>query len=73
MSENVFAGDIFRKEYGVLTDGQKHHMREVKEAAEKLMNLIWLDDSDNSEKNFSVARERLRECVMWACNTITMS
>lgn len=63
--------DVFRKEYAPLTEGQKTHMREVKEAAEKLHALIMLDDSDNPEKNFIQARARLKECVMWATNTIT--
>lgn len=59
--------DVFRRNYGVLTDEQKKQGDAIKAKAEELLALIGKPE-DRSEKSrcLAVAKTKLEEAVMWA-------
>ncbi len=61
--------DVFRKEFGVLTEVQKHRVKIVKEDAEKLY--LLMEACCSVSRELAIAKTKLEECVMWAIKDIT--
>lgn len=53
--------DVFKKEYPALNDGDYIEIVQFKEKAEQLYNLMVMKQS----REFSLAKTKLEECVMW--------
>lgn len=65
--------DIFRKEFGTLTEEQKANVYKVKCKAEELYDMLnKLPHGQVIEpRNMAIARTKLEEVVMWAVKSIT--
>ncbi len=59
--------DIFRKEYPKLNDGDYVEIAQFKDKAQELYNLMQL----KNDREFSLAKTKLEECVMWFTKGIT--
>jgi hypothetical protein len=57
----MMSNDIFRKEYIEINENDLLEIKQFKEGAENLYNLIELKKS----REFSIAKTKLEECVMW--------
>lgn len=62
--------DVFRKNYGTLTDEQKKQGEEIKSKAEELLNLfnaaVPAEERSERSRCMAVARTNLETTIMWA-------
>lgn len=62
--------DVFRKEYGQLTDEQKAQGKAIKEKAEELLDLfnqaVPMEERSERSRCMAVARTNLETTIMWA-------
>lgn len=67
----------FRKEYRVLNEAQKEHVEQIKDAAERLMDLIdngnfrTLNPPNVDMRCAHLAATNLEQAVMWAVKAYT--
>lgn len=67
-SDDRTVNNVVRHVYRVLTDEEKNHMLTIKDNGEWLIKYI---DKVGMGREFSIAKTKLEEAVMWAVKGIT--
>ena len=67
-SENEASEDVVRHVYQQLTDDQKEQVRRVKDAGQKLIQILG---EQGESRELSLAKTKAEESVMWATKHIT--
>lgn len=67
-SDQRTTNNVMRHEYRVLTDEEKFYMKDVKDKGLKFINLI---DHIGSGREYSLAKTKIEEAVMWAIKGLT--
>lgn len=65
--------DVFRKEYRLLSDSQKHAIVLIKDKASELLNLFEDSSANQNIDNraMALAKTNLEQAIMWAVKAIT--
>lgn len=67
-SDERVTNNVMRHEYKVLSDLEKAHMKDVKDKGLEFINLI---DHMGSNREYSIAKTKMEEAVMWAIKGLT--
>lgn len=67
-SDERVTNNVMRHEYKVLSDLEKVHMKDVKDKGLEFINLI---DHMGSNREYSIAKTKIEEAVMWAVKGLT--
>lgn len=68
-SDNRVVNNVMRHEYRVLSDEEKAWMKTIKDLGVRFIGAV--DDSGGSKREFSLAKTKIEEAVMWAVKGIT--
>lgn len=67
--------DVFRKDYGTLTDKQKDAVLDLKTVAQGLLTVmnVSVPSEERSERSrcMAIARTNLEQAIMWAVKGVT--
>lgn len=67
-SDERTLNNTMRHQYRVLTDTEKSQMLAIKDSGESLLNFI---NSLGNKREYSIAKTKLEEAVMWAVKGLT--
>lgn len=67
-SDERTVNNVMRHEYRVLTDLEKVHLQYIKDKGLEFINLI---DHIGSGREYSLAKTKIEEAVMWAVKGLT--
>lgn len=67
-SDQRVTNNVMRHEYRVLTEGEKHNMKQIKD-----MGLLFIEfcEEVGESRELSLAITKMEEAVMWAVKSIT--
>ena len=68
-SDERTVNNTVRHQYRVLSDEEKAAMTQIKDAGLAFLDLI--EDTVPAGREHDIAKERIREAVMWAVNGLT--
>jgi hypothetical protein len=67
-SDDRTVNNVVRHEYRVLSDMEKGQMKALKDAG---LAFIGMVDACGTEREFSIAKTKIEEAVMWAVKGVT--
>lgn len=63
--------NVFRSQYRELSETEKEQVKEIKNEAAHLYDVLAVDPASSGVREMALARTKLEECVMWATKAIT--
>ena len=67
-SDQRVANNVVRHEYRILSDAEKQHMKDLKDAGLSFLNLL---ETLPQSREISLAKTKIEEAVMWSVKSIT--
>jgi hypothetical protein len=67
-SDERVTNNVMRHEYKILTDAEKHQMKEIKDIGLQFHEFL---DTLGGSREVSLAKTRIEEAVMWGVKHIT--